>query len=140
MGKQGGVRMFGHTQLGRAARTRLRVAASLVGMGVVVGLGACNDDDLNLVEPVPTRVVTVFRDSTFDFRTLHTFAMPDTVVHFNPATGTPLIVTRQFDQVALNSVRQNLLSRGYTQVINPSVVRPDFIVLVGVTATPSYNA
>jgi hypothetical protein len=66
--------------------------------------------------------------------------MPDTVVHFAPLTGTPIDISRQFDQTALDRVRQDLLARGYTQVTDPRTVRPDFVVLVGATAAQSYNA
>ena len=132
--------MFGPSGAERPRRARLCVAGCLAGLGLVLGLAACDEGDQNFVQPISARAVTVFKDSTFNFTTLRTFAMPDTVVHFNPVTGTPLNVSRQFDQVALDRVRQNLLVRGYTQVANPSVTRPDFVVLVAATATPSYNA
>jgi hypothetical protein len=101
------------------------------------GLAACNDDD-DITGP--TGIVTTVRDQTFNFTSLHTFAMPDTIVQFVPLTGSPLVVSRSFDQVALNEVRQNLLARGYTQVTDPQTTRPDFVVLVGSTATTNYDA
>jgi hypothetical protein len=116
------------------------MAGLLVGFAGLAGLGACNNDDNNIVTPVVTKVVTTFHDSAFNFTTLHTFAMPDTVVHFAPLTGTPIDISRQFDQTALDRVRQDLLARGYTQVTDPRTVRPDFVVLVGATAAQSYNA
>jgi hypothetical protein len=131
--------MFGSSGAERPRRARLCVASCLAGLGVVLGLAAC-EDNANFVRPISARAVTVFKDSTFNFTTLRTFAMPDTVVHFNPVTGTPLAVTRQFDQVALDRVRQNLLVRGFTQVANPATTQPDFVVLVAATAVPSYNA
>jgi hypothetical protein len=111
----------------------------VAGLAIALGLAAC-EDDANFVQPISARAVTVFKDSTFNFTTLRTFAMPDTVVHFNPVSGVALNISRQFDQVALDRVRQNFLARGYTEVANPATTRPDFIVLVAVTATPSYNA
>jgi hypothetical protein len=99
---------------------------------------ACGDDDDDITGP--TGVVVTFRDTTFNFTTLHTFAMPDTVIHFTALTGTPQDPSRQFDATALNEVRQNLIARGYTQVTDPRTTRPDFIVLVGATATTNYNA
>jgi Domain of unknown function (DUF4136) len=121
---------------------RLRVvvpAGLLAGLGGLAGISGCNSDN-NFVVPVVTKVVSVFRDTSFDFATLHTFAIPDTVVHFEPLTGTPIAITRQFDQTALDRVRADLIARGYTEVSNPRIVKPDFIVLVGATATASYNA
>jgi hypothetical protein len=104
---------------------------------------ACNGDgDLfNVVIPsVVNPTVVTFKDSTFNFTTLHTFAMPDSVIHFNnPVTGTPDI-TRAFDAVALNQVRTDLLARGYTQVNAGPGVTPDFTVLVGANSSPGFNA
>ena len=119
-----------------SSRTRA-VCAAIGVMGLLGGLVACDgDDDFT----GPTVGVTTVRDETFDFTRMRTFAMPDTVVHFAPLTGTALEVTRQFDRVALDEVRQNLLLRGYTQVADPSTTRPDFVVLVGSTATTNYDA
>src|SRR5262249_6986897 len=58
----------------------------------------------------------------------------------NPVTGTPLAVSREFDQATLDRVRQDFIARGYTEITNPQTVRPDFVVLVGATATQTYNA
>jgi hypothetical protein len=112
----------------------------LLAAGLLCGVAAfaCSDDD-DITNVVP-QGVAVFKDSTFNFNTLNTFAMPDTVVHFNPVTGTPLEVTRQYDAAILNQVRQNFLARGYTQVANPITTRPSFVALVGATATQNYDA
>jgi hypothetical protein len=115
------------------------MARFLVGLGGLAALTACNEDN-NIVSPIATKVIAVFKDSTFNFTSLHTFAMPDTVVHFVPVTGTPLPVSRDFDQATLDRVRQDLIARGYTEITNPQVVKPDFVVLVGATATQTYNA
>jgi hypothetical protein len=111
----------------------------VVALAGLAGLGACETNN-SVIAPAITKVVAVFKDSSFDFTTLHTFAMPDTIVHFTPITGTPLEVTRQFDRTALDRVRQDLIARGYVEDLNPRVVKPDFVVLVGATATQSYNA
>jgi hypothetical protein len=124
----------------RRARALLPTAGLLAALGGLAGLSGCNNDNNNLVTPIIDKVVTVFKDSSFNFTTLHTFAMPDTVVHFNPVTGTPLEVSRDFDQATLDRVRQDFIARGYTEVTNPQTVRPDFVVLVGATATQTYNA
>ena len=133
--------MIGTTEARRRARALLPTVGLVAGFGGLLSLGACDDtNDVNLIVPPVTKVVTVFKDSTFNFASLHTFAMPDTVIHFNPVTGTPIAVSRQFDAVALNQVRQNLLNRGYTQVSDPRTTTPSFVVLVGATATTNYNA
>jgi Domain of unknown function (DUF4136) len=121
-----------------SARRHARTLVPLVGLlGVLGGLGC--DDNNNVVVPVLPTAVAVFKDSSFDFTTLHTFSMPDTIVHLFPITATQLSVTREFDQTAINQVRRDLRSRGYTEITNGSI-RPDFVVLVGVTATTNYNA
>ena len=118
----------------------LRRTLGLVGgIAVLAGIGGCSDNN-NLVLPISSGLVTTFKDSNFNFATLHTFAMPDTVAHLVPITGTPLPVTGQFDAVALNQVRSNLLARGYTDVSGQAGVTPDFVVLVGATATSNFNA
>lgn len=125
-------------------KTRRRALALLPSIALLAGAGlsACDDknDILAVITPVQTAVVTTFKDPAFDFATLHTFSMPDSVIQFAPVTGTPLVVTRQFDAVALQAVRQNLLARGYTEVTAGSGVTPSFVVLVGATATENYNA
>lgn len=123
-----------------AARARRLLRAGAVAALTFTGLGACEEDRLNLtVTPLTTHEVLVFKDSTFNFATLNTFTMPDTVVHFVPLTGTPVSVTRAFDRTALNRVRQNLIARGYTQIPDPRTVRPSFVVLVRATAAQSTN-
>src|SRR5262249_38219322 len=95
---------------------RLSRALGLATVIAVLGIGGCSDNN-NLIVPI-TGLVTTFKDSNFNFATLHTFAMPDTVARLVPLTGTPLPITGQFDAVALNQVRTNLLARGYTDVSN----------------------
>jgi hypothetical protein len=98
-------------------------------------LAACDDDITGA-----TGVVTAIRDRSFNFATLNTFAMPDTVVQLTAVTGSPIAVSRTCDRTALDQVRANLVLRGYTEVANPRFTKPDFIVLVGSTATTSYDA
>ena len=106
----------------------------------LAAIAACGDDNENITAPPPTPVVTTIKDSSFDFSALHTFAMPDTVAHIAPVTGTPLEVTRAFDRQILDQVRNTFIARGYTQVTASSEVTPDFVVLVGTSATTNYNA
>lgn len=115
-----------------------RTTALVVGFGMLSGVAACGDK-LEVVSPIPIASVTTFHDTTFDFTTLNTFAMPDSVVHLAPLTGTPLDVTREFDNVALQQVRQNLLARGYVEDTTAGTLA-NFVVLVGATATTNYNA
>jgi hypothetical protein len=126
--------MIGTTEARRRGSTLL---AAIAVVGIVGAMAACSDDDDIIL---PTATVRTFADSSFNFSTLHTFSMPDTVAHFAPLTGTPLPVTNQFDQTILAQVRTDLLARGYTEVAASATVRPDFVVLTGVSATQNYNA
>jgi hypothetical protein len=110
-----------------------RTLGLLSGVAVLAGIG-CSDND-NLVGVISSGIVTTFKDSNFNFTTLHTFAMPDTVAHLVPITGTPLPITGQFDAVALNQVRADLLARGYTGRQQHPGRHSRFRRLVGVTAT-----
>lgn len=128
--------MFDTAKARRFTRVVVPVAAIV---GALAGLGACGDDDDNFVTPIVTGGVVTFKDSTFNFATLHTFKMPDTVVHFVPATGVPIDPSRQFDATILARVRADFLARGYLEVTDPAVT-PSFVVLVGTTATTNFNA
>ena len=106
-------------------------------LALALAATACEDDeDILIIDPPDPVVGTVaaFADSMVDFGALHTFSMPDTVVHFAPRSGTALAVPRTFDQDILDQVRENLIARGYVEV-RPDSVAPDFIVLVGATAS-----
>lgn len=120
---------------------RARGYLPLIGLIAAVGIWACDDSDDDFVGvPVPTGAVATFRDTTFNFNALRTFSMPDTVVHFVPVTGTPLDVSRAFDRTILDRVRADFIARGYVEDTDPRNTRPDFVVLVGSTATTNYNA
>jgi hypothetical protein len=137
-------RMIGTPQFERRTWTALRAAGLVVGVAGLLATAACGDDgDINLVAITPVPVgnfVTTFKDSTFNFTTLHTFAMPDTVVHLQPLTGTPDVVSRDFDRTILDRTRQDFLARGYTQVTPTTSLIPDFVVLVGAAATDNFDA
>jgi hypothetical protein len=116
-----------------------KTSRTLTYLAVALLVAACDDDDDIIVPPVNT-VVATFVDSNMDFGDLQTFALPDTVVHLVAATGTPVAISREFDREILDRVRVNLLSRGYTIAEDPDSVTPDFLVLVGTTATQNYAA
>jgi hypothetical protein len=131
--------MFEFAHIRMPARSAFRPWRTLAGVAIVAALAACGDDESNLIfvpgQPVG---VTTLHDASFDFTTLRTFVMPDTVVHLAPASGAALPVSRSFDAAALAQVRANLLSRGYVEAAPGT--EADFVVLVGATAAVHYNA
>jgi len=135
-------RMIGTPQFGRHTWTTLRAAGLVVGVAGLLTTAACGDDgDVNLiVVPATSNIVTTFKDSTFNFTVLHTFAMPDTVVHFLPVVGAPVPISRDFDATIIARTRQDFLARGYTEVIPSASVTPDFVVLIGATESDNFNA
>ena len=125
--------MIGKTEARRRASTLL---AAIAVVGVIGGMAACSDDDDIII---PASSVVTFADSSFDFTTLHTFALADTVAHLTNVGVNPVPVTNAFDATILSQLRADLLARGYTEV-DPKVTRPDFVVLPGVSASDNYNA
>src|SRR4051812_31345409 len=115
--------------------TLLPTVGLLSGMALV----GCDSGEDEITNVVPTPVVNTIKDPNFNFTTLRTFAMPDTVAHIVPLTGAPLVVSRDFDRTVLDQVRANLIARGYVQVANPQTVTPDFVVLVAATAATNYD-
>jgi len=126
--------MFGKTEARRRGSTLL---AAIAVVGVFGAMAACSDDNDIII---PSVSVVTFADSSFDFTTLHTFALADTVAHLTNIGVNPVATTTAFDQTILSQVRADLLARGYTEVAEPSATRPDFVVLTGVSASDNYNA
>jgi len=126
--------MIGKTEARRRGSTLL---AAIAVVGVFGAMVACSDDNDVII---PTGSVVTFADSSFDFTTLHTFAMADTVAHLVNVGVNPVPTTNVFDQTILSQVRADLLARGYIEIAEPSVTRPDFVVLTGVSASDNYNA
>lgn len=126
--------MFGKTEARRRGSTLL---AAIAVVGVFGAMAACSDDNDIII---PSGSVVTFADSSFDFTTLHTFALADTVAHLTNIGVNPVATTTAFDQTILSQVRADLLARGYTEIAEPSATRPDFVVLTGVSASDNYNA
>ncbi len=79
-------------------------------------------------------VATLF-DPNADFSTKRTYAMPDSVVHVADSTETPADIDRQYDDLILSEIAQNLQQLGYTRVADPVAGNPDVLVIPYVTTT-----
>lgn len=85
-------------------------------------------------------VITNF-DSKTDFSNYKTYALSDTVTHFNGNTGEEIPfdsldgLTREFDQLIIEQIEQNMNSRGYERKpsLNPSEV--DLVLMASANTT-----
>jgi len=109
--------MFGKTEARRRGSTLL---AAIAVVGVFGAMAACSDDNDIII---PSGSVVTFADSSFDFTTLHTFALADTVAHLANIGVNPVATTTAFDQTILSQVRADLLARGYTEIAEPRLYR-----------------
>src|SRR5262245_24946091 len=100
--------MIGKTEARRRGSTLL---AAIAVVGAFGAMAACSDDDII----IPASSVVTFADSSFNFTTLHTFALADTVAHLVNVGVNPVPTTTVFDQTILAQLRADLLARGYTE-------------------------
>lgn len=128
-------------RLGPPSTSRRAACARLV---VLVGLVGALESGCTekTVSPDALDLVVAVRDPGVDFSALRTFAMPDTVIHLSDVVTSidPVPIPREQDALILELVAQNFEARGYVRETNPRVNRPDFIVLVGATASDHFVA
>jgi len=119
----------------REARGSIRGWGRLAALGLVLLVAACypgdgptNVQDLDVV-------MTVY-DQEVAFGSFQTFAMPDTVMHVSNDTLEALIpVSRDYDELVLSLVADNMASAGYVREFDPLNAGADLIMLVGAIAT-----
>ena len=100
-------------------------------------LTSCYNDseDLN-VEDLDI-VVTAF-DDTYNFNTIQTFVLPDSVVRITgDGTGND-DDEGEFDELILDRVRQNLLDLGYAEEPDPENNASDVVVVVQTLVVDNY--
>lgn len=76
--------------------------------------------------------VTTERDAAANFASLHTYALPDSIMELPPAHGTQLPLDHSYDAEILGRVASNLDKLGWTRV-DPTTTTADVDVLVSVT-------
>ena len=118
------------------------VGALLALCGAAMQLGCTSmDGPTNPSNPGgQTILIESFHDTSFDFTSLRTFAMPDTVVHRGAARDVASDVTRSYDRGIIDHARADLVALGFTEVQQPSRVRPDFVVLIETPSDSGYPA
>lgn len=80
-------------------------------------------------------VVTLFNKNA-NFSTATTFTLVDTIVHLGDSTATD--ISREYDELILTRIRDNLVGAGWTEITNPSSSNPPNVA-VQVAATTVEN-
>lgn len=79
-------------------------------------------------------VVATYYDPDADFKSLGTYAMPDTIIHFrDPDDVSSGDLSREHDELILGLVRTNLEALGYEEETDPGSNEADVYVIVWVT-------
>src|SRR5688572_27021996 len=98
-----------------AMRASRAFARAVLTTALLVGAAACDDaDDFTSLEPEPpppppptvADIVGTIRDTTYNFGAARTFSIVDSIVHFVPPNGTPLAVSRAYDDAIVASIRE----------------------------------
>ena len=86
-------------------------------------------------------LVATFHDSTHDFVSNHTYAMPDTVVDLSVVGGGTSSLQHTYDSQILTLIANNMQAYGYTRVTGTvaSGTKPDVVVLVGGITVDNYS-
>ncbi len=103
-----------------------------------ISFSGCYPDGPDYVDELD--IVYTNYDPSFDFKAVNTFALPDSVVIINGSdfreqngVDKPEFVTAQYATVILNTIRNNLINRGWSEVDKSE--NPDVILLSSVTNT-----
>ena len=93
--------------------TLVRLIITLLVITVPFIFYACYPADP--ISPADTDVVATFYKKEANFAAAKTFAMPDSVVQI----GDGAEISGEFDQQILDRIKQNLLTLGYTEEVDP---------------------
>lgn len=111
---------------------RMRMWALGLAGSLAVGAAACYPDRVEDPGDYDS-IVTIF-DPDATFSDLTTFFIPDSVIHLVPVGETDDI-DRTVDALILTKIRDNMVARGYTEVLDPLATPPDVEIQAVVTAT-----
>jgi hypothetical protein len=98
-------------------------------------LSCAPDTGFNTVES--TDLVLTIYDSNFNYATLSTYAMPDSVMHIYDPENPPDDdeINREYDELILTTVENDMKAFGYVEESNPAQDTADVYVVVAVTTT-----
>jgi hypothetical protein len=111
---------------------RIRLWALGLAGALAVGAAACYPDRLEDPGDYDSIVPIFDADATFSDNT--TFFIPDREIHL-VTVGETDEIDRTFDALILTKIRDNMVARGYTEVVDPLVTPPDVEIQAVVTAT-----
>lgn len=122
---------------------RAPAAAALLAAVLAGGLTAACTPGNDITAAEADVVATLF-DDTFDFGSVSTYAMPDSIVHLtgDPDEADSELLTRDFDAQILAQMAENLDALGWTRLpASPADPNnpPDVFVLLAATATANFS-
>ena len=93
------------------------------------------DGGLNSIEDYDVVITRYNKD--YDFGAVKTYAMPDTILHVLPDSTAEDEITREFDELILSQIAENMANIGYKRITDTSQQDsiPDVVILAGVFAT-----
>jgi hypothetical protein len=116
------------------------LVAMLVALLSVAQLACIDSMGFTAPQQQQSILIEAYRDTGFDFTALHTFAMPDTIVHRGATGDAALDVTRRYDRAIIARARADLVALGFSEITDPQRVRPDFVVLIESPCADEYSA
>jgi hypothetical protein len=111
--------------------TKQRIALGVAAAVLVGGIGACYPGSISDIGEADL-VITVY-DTAFDFSTVQTYFMPDTIVRVGE--GDDDDVDGSFDQEILDKIASELATLGYQRIFDDSGDIPDLFVAVGTSSS-----
>lgn len=110
----------------------MRKLLHATGLAVAVGVGvlACYPERPS--QPNEYASITTVYDTLMQFDSVTTFYVPDSVVHL----GDPDNLNHAYDSLIVARVAANMVSRGYTQVLDPTMA--DLTLNPAVTVVDNY--
>ena len=110
------------------------LAGVVAGLGLAAGLGCTPGSEITAAE---SDVVATMRDQNFDFGTVATYALSDSIVHITDDGSDSPLLSRDYDDLILTQVTSQLDALGWTSVIDPATA--DVVVLISATATANFS-
>jgi hypothetical protein len=107
----------------------------MIGTFPILFMSCYPDGGLNSIEDYDVVITRYNKD--YDFGAVKTYAMPDTVLHILVDSTAEDDITREFDQLILDKIAENMNNIGYQRITNTSQQDsiPDVVMLAAVTTT-----